>query len=116
MQSRNIRPSIYGEDIHSCPTCQLVLRAWAVWRVKLHDWAERRLGRLRQVAADEGTVEADVRALGETDGLLGTIALNTLLRAYIPDAVLRLERAAAAASGAVQWLLRTCGVARVCHR
>ena len=101
-QSRNIRPSIYGEDIHNCPKCQLVLRAWAVWRMKLDDWAERRLGRLRQVAADEAKVEADVRALGEDDGLLGTTALNTLLRAYIPDAFLRLERAAAAASGAVQ--------------
>ena len=101
-QSRNIRPSIYGEDIHNCPKCQLVLRAWAVWRMKLDDWAERRLGRLRQVAADEAKVEADVRALGEADGLLGTTALNTLLRAYIPDAFLRLERAAAAASGAVQ--------------
>ena len=101
-QSRNIRPSIYGEDIHSCPKCQLVLRAWAVWRMKLGDWAERRLGRLRQVAADEAKVEADVRALGEDDGLVGTTALHTLLRAYILDAFLRLERAVAAASGAVQ--------------
>ena len=47
-------------------------------------------------------MEADVRALGEADGLLGTTALNTLLRAYMPDAFLRLERAVAAASGAVQ--------------
>ena len=47
-------------------------------------------------------MEADVRALGEDDGLLGITALNTLLRAYIPNAVLRLERAAAAASGAVR--------------
>ena len=70
--------------------------------MKLDDWAERRLGRLRQVAADEAKVEADVRALGEDDGLFGTTALNTLLRAYIPDAFLRLERAVAAASGAVQ--------------
>ena len=60
------------------------------------------VGRLRQVATDEAKVEADVRALGEADGLLGTTALNTLFRAYIPDAVLRLERAAAAASGAAQ--------------
>ena len=102
VQSRNIRPSIYGEDIHICPNCQLVLRAWAVWRMTLTGWAERRLGRLRQVAADEAKVEADVRALGEDDSRLGTTALNTLLRAYIPDALLRLERAAAAASGAVQ--------------
>ena len=63
--------------------------------------AERRLGRLRQVAADEAKVEADVRALGEDDGLLGITALNTLLREYLPNVVRRLERAAAAASGAV---------------
>ena len=69
--------------------------------MNLDDWAERRLSRIRQVAADEAKVEADVPALGEADGLLGTTALNTLLRAYIPDAVLRLERAATAASGAV---------------
>ena len=100
-KSRTIRPAIYGKEIHNCPKCQLVLRAWAVWRMNLDDWAERRLGRLRQVAADEAKVEADVRALGEDDGLFGITALNTLLRAYIPNAVLRLERAATAASGAV---------------
>jgi len=101
-QSRTIRPMIYGEEIHNCAKCQLVLRAWAVWRMKLDDWAERRLSRIRQVATDEAKVEADVRALGEDDGLLGITALNTLLRAYVSNAVLRLERAAAAASGAVQ--------------
>ena len=75
------------------------MRAWAV--MNLDDWVERRLGRLRQVAADEANVEADVRALGEDDGLLCITSLNTLLRAYMPNAVLRLERAATAASGAV---------------
>ena len=100
-QSRTIRPIIYGEEIHNCARCQLVLRAWAVWRMSLDDWVERRVSRIRQVATDEAKVEADVRALGEDDGLLGITALNTLLRAYIPNAVLRLERAAAAASGAV---------------
>jgi hypothetical protein len=69
--------------------------------MSLDDWAERRLSRIRQVAADEAKVEADVRALGEDDGLLGITALNTLLREYLPNAVRRLERAAAAASGAV---------------
>ena len=69
--------------------------------MNLDDWAERRLSRIRQVAADEAKVEADVRALGEDDGLLGITALNTLLREYLPNAARRLERAAAAASGAV---------------
>ena len=69
--------------------------------MSLTDWAERRLGRVRQVATGEGKVEADVRALGETDGLLGNTALNGLLRAYVPNAVLRLELAATAASGGV---------------
>ena len=61
-QSRTIRPVIYGEEIHNCAKCQLVLRAWAAWRMSLDDWAERRLGRIRQVATDAATVEADVRA------------------------------------------------------
>ena len=69
--------------------------------MNLDDWVGRRLGRLRQVAADEAKVEADVRALGEDDGLLCITSLNTLFRAYMPNAVLRLERAATAASGAV---------------
>ena len=60
------------------------------------------LGRVGQVAANEGTVEAIVRALGETDGLLGNTALYGLLHAYVPSAVLRLELAATAACGSVQ--------------
>ena len=47
-------------------------------------------------------MEADVRALGETDGCLGNTALNGLLRAYVLNAVLRRELAATAAFGAVQ--------------
>ena len=116
MQSRNIRPAIYGEEIHNCPNCQIVLRAWAVWRMSLHDWAERRLRRLRQVATDEAKVEADVRALGEADGLLDNAPLNGLLRAYIPNACRRLELAATAALGAEQRLLRALSAACVRHR
>ena len=70
MASRSIRPAIYGEDARRCPKCTLVLRTWAVWRMALTDWPQRRLGRLRQVAADEAKVEADARALGGADGLL----------------------------------------------
>ena len=66
------------------------------------DGADRRPGRLRQVAADEGMVEADVLALGEADGLLGNGPLDVLLRAYVPRAVLRIELAATAAPGAEQ--------------
>ena len=102
MASRSIRPAIYGEDARRCPKCTLVLRAWAVWRMALTDWPQRRLGRLRQVAADEAKVEADVRALGEADGLLDNAPLNGLLRTYIPNACRRLELAATAALGAEQ--------------
>ena len=102
MASRSIRPAIYGEDARRCPKCTLVLRAWAVWRMALTDWPKRRPGRLRQVAADEAKVEADVRALGEADGLLDNAPLNGLLRTYIPNARRRLELAATAAPGAEQ--------------
>jgi hypothetical protein len=57
-QSRTIRPAIYDEDTSACRKYTLVLRAWAVWRMTLTDWADRRLGRVRQVATDEGHVEA----------------------------------------------------------
>ena len=81
MASRSIRPAIYGEGPRRCPICTLVLRAWAVWRMALTDWPKRRLGRLRQVEADEAKAEADVRALGAADGVLGNAPLSGLLRA-----------------------------------
>ena len=56
--------------------------------------------RFAQVESDEGEVEADVRALGEPDGLLGNAPLNHLLRAYVPRVVARLQLAASAALGA----------------
>jgi hypothetical protein len=98
-QSRTIRPTIYGDDTSECPKCTLVLRAWAAWRMALTDWAERRLGRVKQVATDEGSVKAYVHALGEPDGLLGNAPLNRLLRAYVPNAAPRL---AATARGEAQ--------------
>ena len=96
--SRSIRPAVYGEGARRCPKRTLVLRAWAVWRMALTDWPKRRPGRLRQIAADEAKVEADVRALGEADGLVGNALRNGLLRAY----VCRLELATTAAPRAEQ--------------
>ena len=100
--SRSIRPTIYGEDTTKCPRCTLAVRAWAVWRMALTGWPERRPERLKRVATDQATVEANVRALGEADGLFGNAPLNGLLRVYVPDVVHRLELAATAAAGAGQ--------------
>ena len=47
-------------------------------------------------------MEADVRALGEADGILGDASLNGLLRTRMPNARRRLELNATAALGAEQ--------------
>jgi len=40
--AQSIRFAIYGEVARRCPTCTLVLRAWAVWRMAITGCAERR--------------------------------------------------------------------------
>ena len=81
--SRSLNPLGYGEGPEECPKCVLVLRAWAIWRMQMHGWAERRPGRMRQVAADEAKLLDAVRALGEADLVLGHERLNRLFEVYV---------------------------------
>ena len=80
--SKTITPATFGESRDN-PTCSvLLLRAWALWRARLNNWADLRDGRSRQFASDAADLVRDISAV--PGHLLGHPHANRMLRKWAP--------------------------------
>ena len=84
--TKTMTPHHYGESFERPVRTLLLLRAWAIWRAKLMGWSARAPGRLREVAMQSSSLEADVRALQGTAGrpLLHNKEAEVQLRKWAP--------------------------------
>jgi len=86
--SKTLTPWHYADDWSRPWRTLLLLRAWSIWRAKLHGWANAKPCRQREVARQEQCLEADVRSshVGEpTEPLLGNSQAHILFVKWAPS-------------------------------
>ena len=86
--SRTLTPTHYGETRENPQRSFALLRAWALWRGRLHGWANMRPGRSRQFEHDAVALEREVRSIPGV--LLGNVHADARLREWAPDVVERI--------------------------
>ena len=86
--SRTLTPTHYGETRENPQRSFALLRAWALWRGRLHGWANMRPGRYRQFEHDAVALEREVRSIPGV--LLGNVHADARLREWAPDVVERI--------------------------
>ena len=84
--TKSLQPSMFGEDLLNSTRTQLLLRAWMVWRARLHGFADLNPGRKRMFDDESDKIIRDIRKLQpQTDGLLGDATAAVLLSDWVPD-------------------------------
>ena len=75
------------------PECAfLLLRGWMLWRFAQGGFAEAERGRQRQYLEETAALMRDIRAQGRADFLLGSAKANSLLKSFVPEMVLALQK------------------------
>ena len=91
LMSRALAPALFGETMGSHPRAYALLRAWAFHRARQGGWVDRRRGRGRVLAKEEGELVAHVVGIGATTGLLGCARGGALLEAWAPAVAMRVR-------------------------
>ena len=85
--TKTMSPHMFGETVLEPTRTFLLLRAWAIWRVRLGAWHREREGRSREVERQVARLTADIIAAASTprEPLLGSAEAQALLRKWLPD-------------------------------
>ena len=90
LMSKALSPHHYGDDWDDPWRTMILLKSWAVWRARLHGWANKEECRLREVRRQmDKLVQELQKASGKSVAapLLGSVAADALLRKWVPDVV-----------------------------
>ena len=88
--SKALTPHHYGDDWNDPWRTMLLLRAWCIWRGRLHGWARAKECRQREIDRQVGGLEADLRRAQSgqpAKPLLGSEAAHRLLAKWVPGIV-----------------------------
>jgi hypothetical protein len=87
--SKQLVPSEFDEDRNDPRRTKVVLRAWALWRMRQSGaWFDAHSRRHRQLARDEAELERDIKAL--PGPITGNALADVMLKRLAPDVVGRL--------------------------
>ena len=87
--SKQLVPSEFDEDRNGPKRTKVLLRVWALWRMRQSgEWFDAHSRRHRQLARDEAELERDVRAL--PGPITGNPLVGVMLRRWALDVVTRL--------------------------
>lgn len=85
--SKSLTPRHYGETPSDCPKTVILLRSWALWRVRRNNWCDQRRYRQREVAVLVAALRADIAVFGAARPLLGNATAQQRLNEWVPDIV-----------------------------
>ena len=92
--SKQVTARHYGEGTDDPVRSVLLLRAWSLWRAAQGGWAASQRGRARHFEEQEVLLERDIKSLHYPGNLLGHQKANSMLRAWLPHLVDRLQSVA----------------------
>ena len=88
--SKTLTPARYGETRENPERSYFLLRAWMVWRARLHGFAAFDAARDRFFKDEALRLERDVRSFQpQTDGLLGNLEATSLFMEWVPDVAVK---------------------------
>jgi len=89
--SKTLSPHHYGDEWANPWKTLLLLRAWSLWRARLHGWVAQKEFRQREQERQAQRFETDLRVACAASGppLLGSAAAHKLLEHWVPEAAKR---------------------------
>ena len=91
--SKTLSPHMFDESWDSALRTVVLLRAWCIWRARMHGWAAARECRLREINGQEQRLFNELMAqtpAPPSRPLLGNEATHALLAKWVPDVVQRI--------------------------
>ena len=91
--SKTLSPHMFDESWDSALRTVVLLRAWCIWRARMHGWAAARECRLREINGQEQRLFNELMAqtpAPPSRPLLGNEATHALLAKWDPDVVQRI--------------------------